>query len=91
MRYKTPLCSQCQLMALSDIPRCEFGMVEAIPGGEIRRRHCGVRDAPGASIEALPRTTPEADIDALIPRIELLRDITEKVCCDRIAYYERQS
>ena len=36
-------------------------------------------------------TVTRADIDALIPRIELLRDITEKVCCDRIAYYEQQS
>ncbi len=33
----------------------------------------------------------KTDIDALIPRLELMRDITEKVCCDRIAYYERQS
>ena len=28
-----------------------------------------------------------ADIDALIPKIELLRDITEKVCTERIASY----
>lgn len=27
------------------------------------------------------------DIDALIPKIELLRDITEKVCKEQIAYY----
>ena len=33
----------------------------------------------------------KTDIDALIPRLELMRDITEKVCCDRIAYYERQN
>ena len=34
-----------------------------VPAGE------WLRAAPGASIEALPRTTPEADIDALIGRI----------------------
>ncbi|WP_301380068.1 HEPN domain-containing protein, partial [uncultured Alistipes sp.] len=28
------------------------------------------------------------DIDALIPKIEKLRDIVEKVCRERIAYYE---
>lgn len=33
----------------------------------------------------------EADIDALIPRIELLRDIVETVCKGRISYYEQQS
>ena len=33
----------------------------------------------------------KADIDALIPKIELLRDIVEKVCKERISYYERQS
>ncbi len=31
------------------------------------------------------------DIDALIPKIEQLRDIVEKVCCERIAYYDSQS
>ena len=31
------------------------------------------------------------DIDALIPKIEQLRDIVEKVCRERIAYYESQS
>ena len=30
------------------------------------------------------------DIDALIPKVEQLRDIVEKVCRDRIAYYESQ-
>ncbi len=30
------------------------------------------------------------DIDALIPKVEQLRDIVEKVCHDRIAYYESQ-
>lgn len=33
----------------------------------------------------------EADIDALIPKIELLRGLTEKVCKERFAFYERQS
>lgn len=32
----------------------------------------------------------KADIDALIPKIEQLRDIVEKVCCERIAYYDAQ-
>ena len=31
-----------------------------------------------------------ADIDALIPRIELLRDLTETVCTERIEFYNRQ-
>lgn len=31
------------------------------------------------------------DISALIPKIEQLRDIVEKVCCERIAYYDSQS
>lgn len=31
------------------------------------------------------------DIDALLPKIEQLRDIVEKVCCERIAYYDAQS
>ena len=30
------------------------------------------------------------DIDALIPKVEQLRDIVEKVCRERIAYYDRQ-
>ena len=30
------------------------------------------------------------DIDALIPKVEQLRGIVEKVCRDRIAYYDRQ-
>ena len=30
-----------------------------------------------------------ADIDALVPRIELLRDITQKVCRERIDEYGR--
>ena len=30
------------------------------------------------------------DIDALIPKVEQLRDIVEKVCRERIAYYESQ-
>ena len=30
------------------------------------------------------------DIDALIPKVEQLRDIVEKVCRDRIAFYESQ-
>ena len=29
----------------------------------------------------------KADIDALVPKIELLRDIVEKVCKERIAEY----
>ena len=33
----------------------------------------------------------KADIDALISKIELLRDITEKVCRDRIAFYDSAS
>lgn len=33
----------------------------------------------------------KADIDALIPKIEQLRDIVDKVCCERIAYYDSQS
>ena len=32
----------------------------------------------------------KSDIDALIPKIELLRDIVQSVCRDRIEYYERQ-
>lgn len=31
------------------------------------------------------------DIDALIPKIEQLRDIVDKVCRERIAYYDSQS
>ena len=31
------------------------------------------------------------DIDALIPKIELLRDLTERICKDRLAFYERQT
>ena len=31
------------------------------------------------------------DIDALTPKVELLRDITEKVCRDRIAEYDRMN
>ena len=31
------------------------------------------------------------DIDALMPKIELLRDITEKVCSERIEYYRQQA
>lgn len=31
------------------------------------------------------------DIDALLPKVEQLRDIVEKVCCERIAYYDSQS
>ena len=34
-------------------------------------------------------TVTKADIDALIPRIELLRDIVEKVCRERIDEYSR--
>lgn len=34
-------------------------------------------------------TVTQADIDALIPRIELLRDIVEKVCRERIDEYSR--
>lgn len=33
----------------------------------------------------------EADIDALIPKIELLRDLTEKICKERLAFYEQQT
>lgn len=32
----------------------------------------------------------KSDIDALLPKIELLRDIIEKVCTERIAYYGSQ-
>ena len=31
-----------------------------------------------------------ADIDALVPRIELLRDLTDTVCKERIEFYNRQ-
>lgn len=31
------------------------------------------------------------DIDALVPKIELLRDITEKVCRERIDFYRQQA
>ena len=31
------------------------------------------------------------EIDTLLPRIELLRDILERVCRERIAYYDRQT
>ncbi len=31
------------------------------------------------------------DIDALLPKIEQLRDIVEKVCRERIAFYNAQS
>lgn len=31
------------------------------------------------------------DIDALLPKVEMLRDIVEKVCKEQIAYYEQQS
>lgn len=31
------------------------------------------------------------EIDTLLPRIELLRDIVERVCRERIAYYDRQT
>lgn len=31
------------------------------------------------------------DIDALIPKIELLRDLTEKICKDQIEYYKQQA
>lgn len=30
------------------------------------------------------------DIDALIPKVEYLRNIVERVCRDRIAYYDAQ-
>lgn len=33
----------------------------------------------------------KADIDALIPKIELLRDITEKVCKERLEYYRQMA
>ena len=33
----------------------------------------------------------KADSDALISKIELLRDITEKVCKEKIAEYERRN
>lgn len=33
----------------------------------------------------------EADIDALIPKIERLRDLTEKICKERLAFYEQQT
>lgn len=32
----------------------------------------------------------KADIDALLPKVELLRDITERVCRERFAYYDSQ-
>nr|WP_301187057.1 HEPN domain-containing protein [uncultured Alistipes sp.] len=32
----------------------------------------------------------KADIDALIPKVEQLRDIVERVCRERIAYYDSQ-
>lgn len=33
----------------------------------------------------------KADIDALIPKVELLRDIVEKVCKEQISYYKQKS
>ena len=33
----------------------------------------------------------KADIDALVPKIELLRDIVEKVCEEQIVEYKRLS
>lgn len=33
----------------------------------------------------------KADIDALIPKIELLRGIAEKVCGERLTYYARMT
>lgn len=33
----------------------------------------------------------KADIDALLPKVEQLRDIVDKVCRERIAYYDSQS
>lgn len=33
----------------------------------------------------------EADVDALIPKIELLRYLTEKICKERLAFYEQQT
>ena len=33
----------------------------------------------------------KADIDALIPKIELLRDLTEKICKERLAFYEQKT
>ena len=30
----------------------------------------------------------KADIDALLPKIELLRDVVERVCKERLAYYD---
>ena len=30
----------------------------------------------------------KADIDALLPKIELLRDVVEQVCNERLAYYD---
>mgnify|MGYP003252813605 CR=1 FL=1 len=32
----------------------------------------------------------KADIDALLPKIELLRDVVKRVCKERLAYYESQ-
>lgn len=32
----------------------------------------------------------KADIAALLPKVERLRDIVQTVCCDRIAYYDSQ-
>ena len=31
------------------------------------------------------------DIDTLVPKIELLRGITERVCRERIEYYRQQA
>ena len=63
---------------------------------EIRRRSgAWVQSVTGCLVQAHYNkdfVVTKTDIDAaLIPRLELMRDITEKVCCDRIAYYERQS
>jgi hypothetical protein len=33
----------------------------------------------------------KADIDALVPKIELLRDIVEKVCAQQITLYNQHS
>lgn len=32
----------------------------------------------------------KADIDALIPKVEYLRNIVERVCRERLAYYDAQ-
>ena len=53
------------------------------------RRDFGVKTFYISDYDLLVVT--KEDIDALTPKVELLRDITEKVCRDRIAEYDRMN